>query len=235
MDNQINTNNQNTHQIENSLFNHSSKISEKLKIKYLITSTLILIGFSVFGVTGYFLEKNSHNQSQLQRQIEPTAIPSATPTSTSWTTYQNAIYQFEFQYPTIFVHQKTNNEEKIYNNNIRLADFKTADGKELTILLDKNNFSVDYLKKYAPTSSENFNPELQTIDNNLIYYYGPGGGGVCYPDQYFINLSDQILIFNFTGCDNDKTPSEKIKTIEKQILSTLKISGKTGPTPTITN
>ena len=32
-----------------------------------------------------------------------------------------------------------------------------------------------------------------------FYYYGPGGGGVEYPDQYFLNLKRKTLLIIFDG------------------------------------
>lgn len=138
-----------------------------------------------------------------------------------WQTYANTEYGFEFKYPTNFSYQKTNGGAQ-YRNSIVLAEFKVVDGKKLSVSISENDFLVDYLKKYAPTGSEEIDPKLQIIGQNNFYYYGAGGGGVCYPDQYFISLNKKILIFKFSGCDNDKTPSAEYKKIENQILSTFK-------------
>nr|OGC90186.1 MAG: hypothetical protein A2V48_01485 [Candidatus Amesbacteria bacterium RBG_19FT_COMBO_48_16] len=197
---------------------------------WLVLGGLVLFCFVVFGFGGYYLGKKSQSLPQEinKTHVQPTVVPSDKPVSTGWTTYQNTANGFEFNYPTSFVRQETSGGE-------RLADFKTADGKELLVRLDNATFTIDYLKKYAPTGGEASAPQQQTFGNNSFYYYGPGGGGVCYPDQYFTNLNGKILIFNFIGCDNDKTPSEEIKAIERQILSTFKTDNKTLPSPTSTS
>ena len=63
-------------------------------------------------------------------------------------------------------------------------------------------------------------PEPIKIGRYTFYYYGPGGGGVCYPDEYFFNLRGKTLNIDFDGpCRNDKTPTPEIKEIERRLLS----------------
>jgi hypothetical protein len=121
-----------------------------------------------------------------------------------------------------FVYQEASGEGRNFNNNAVLADFKRTDGKELEVSFDSTQFSTGYLKKYAPTGSEDIIPVAQVIEKNTFYYYGPGGGGVCYPDQYFLNHNGKVLIFTFSGCDDDKTPSNDMMNIERQILLSFK-------------
>ena len=57
---------------------------------------------------------------------------------------------------------------------------------------------------------------------NTLYFYGPGGGGVCYPDMYYFDLKGKTLRIIFDGpCINDTTPSPESKKIQAQILATL--------------
>ena len=74
-------------------------------------------------------------------------------------------------------------------------------------------------------------PAKKIFGQNAFYYYGPGGGGVNYPDQYFYNLDNKLLMFVFDGpYENDKTPSVAAKQMEDQILSTFKFAEPTLPT-----
>ena len=61
------------------------------------------------------------------------------------------------------------------------------------------------------------------IGNHTFYYWGPGGGGVSYPDQYFFNLRGTELSFAFDGpYENDKTPTERAKKMERMLLASLR-------------
>jgi len=144
----------------------------------------------------------------------------------NWLNYEDYYYGFKFMYPISYILQETSGGGRSYiNNNISLAKFITTDNKTLEVFLDDSElFSVENLKKYAPTGSEDIVPTSRSLSGSIFYYYGPGGGGVCYPDQYFYNLRDQILIFEFYGCENDKQPPEDTKIIEQHLLSSFEIT-----------
>ena len=60
------------------------------------------------------------------------------------------------------------------------------------------------------------------VGNKTVYYYGTGGGGVAYPDQFFFRLPSRLLQLVFNGpYRNDKTPDGRTKAIEKEILGSL--------------
>jgi hypothetical protein len=42
-------------------------------------------------------------------------------------------------------------------------------------------------------------PTIVKVGENVFYYYGRGGGGVPYPDEYFYNLDGNILGISFDG------------------------------------
>ena len=153
--------------------------------------------------------------------IQPIKTPTPTPAETvSWRTYRNDEYGFEFEYPASYQETILETQSPILKG---ITSFEMVEGKGLDVVLDVNTFSLDYLKTYyAPTGNESFNPEQKVFGKNTFYYYGPGGGGVCYADQYFLNLTNKILHFRFHGCENDKTPSDEMKFIEQQILSTFR-------------
>lgn len=171
--------------------------------------------------------------------VSPT-IPPTTPTPSlpgtaiankKASTYTNDIYKFSLEYPSIYTIADTGGGAKDSYGNTVLAAFMTTDKKTFDITLDDSNFTPTNLRKYAPTGSEALDPSIVTTK---FFYYGPGGGGVCYPDQYFTSISPatngKILIFRFYGCDEDKTPSKIFKDYEMQIIKSFKILAAT---PTI--
>ena len=53
--------------------------------------------------------------------------------------------------------------------------------------------------------------------------YGPGGGGVSYPDGYYFNLHGKILVIDFDGpYENDKTPTPETKKMELKVLASFR-------------
>jgi hypothetical protein len=75
--------------------------------------------------------------------------------------------------------------------------------------------------KTAPTGYET-PPEPVHVGQYTFYYYGPGGGGVQYPDKYFFNLWGKTLYITFDGpYVGDKTPSAETKKLESEILATF--------------
>jgi hypothetical protein len=171
--------------------------------------------------TVYDIEINSSRSggaAEIADQILSTFkfTDSASSIPANWKTYTNPTYKFSFKYPSDFINRSPESSGILasFTNSINNLDIK----------FDNTYFSLESLHRYAPTGSESVNPDLLTVGNNVFYYYGPGGGGVCYPDQFFTNLNGKILIFNFTGCENDKTPSQSFKATENQILSTFKFT-----------
>ena len=140
-------------------------------------------------------------------------------------TYQNNAYKFSFQHSNLFSIQESLSGTKSPDGNTVLASFSNNNGKTIEIVVDHSPITLDSLKKYAPTGQEGFPPN-QSIEftSPQFYYYGPGGGGVCYPDIYFTGNSSYTLIFRFIGCDNDKTPPQYIKDIEHQILKSFRFN-----------
>lgn len=157
----------------------------------------------------------------------PTQILLPTPVS-GLTTYTNAKLGFQFQYPSYYL-DITSSAPLGY-----LAKFKHPDNDStFTLLYDSNPYSLDYLKKYAPTGGEAFTPEPRMFGHNTFFYYGAGGGGVNYPDQFFTPLNGHTLIISFDGPYlNSKSPSENTILLESQILSTFEFSVTTPLTGT---
>lgn len=77
MRNQINADDQNTHQTEQNPAVQPEQIPEKPKINYLVIAAVILTGFLIFSFGGYYFGKQS----------------------SSWKTYTNIALGFSFKYP----------------------------------------------------------------------------------------------------------------------------------------
>lgn len=177
-------------------------------------------------ILGFILGQRFYSASTSPLPIPVPAPKVAAPNVKSgWTSYENDA-GFSVGYPMSYVYQESSGGGRTAFGVISLARFEQAIPKaSLEIILDSSKFSLENLRRYAPTGSEDIDPGVQNINNNVFYYYGPGGGGVSYPDRYFTNLKGQILVFDFDGpYENDKTPPESAKALERQILSTFQFS-----------
>jgi hypothetical protein len=97
---------------------------------------------------------------------------------------------------------------------------KKADANIGVCVLDED-FRAAALVRMAPTGNES-PPEPIRIGKNTFYYYGPGGGGVSYPDVYYFNLRGKILLIDFDGpYENDKTPTPETKQMEQKVLTSF--------------
>jgi hypothetical protein len=83
-------------------------------------------------------------------------------------------------------------------------------------------FHLDLLTRYAPTGYQDTPPQPVRVGGTTFHYYGPGGGGVAYPDQFFFEVNGQAFSIDFTGpYTNDKTPADVTKQIEKKLLASF--------------
>jgi len=85
-----------------------------------------------------------------------------------------------------------------------------------------DTFDVSALVTRAPTGIES-PPQPVRIGSKTFYYYGPGGGGVPYPDQYYFDLHGKTLAIIFDGpYENGRTPSDAAKKMENQVLESFR-------------
>jgi hypothetical protein len=90
------------------------------------------------------------------------------------------------------------------------------------ITFEDKAFDLQSLVARAPTGYDS-PPEPAPAGPNTFYYYGPGGGGVDYADQYFFDLKGKTLYISFSGpYVNDKTPSSETKALEPKLLASLR-------------
>lgn len=119
MENQVNVGDQNNQQIGQNPDNQPVPTSEKPKINYLVIGVVILFCFVIFGFGGYYLGKQSSNNSRGLEQGSNQPTPYTSPTTTvnsptpensidpsatsdktsTWNTYTNAQQGFSIKYP----------------------------------------------------------------------------------------------------------------------------------------
>lgn len=156
-------------------------------------------------------------------------------TPAGWKTYVNQKYRFCFSYPSNYVpiaepwRAYTEDPEfsrEVYEavqegRQLQLQD-KLHPDAGLCVSVGTDAWDLESLAKGAPMGSES-PPAPKIVDDQVFYYYGPGGGGVCYPDEFFYDLRGKPLSIDFLGpCVNDKTPTPETKNIELKLLSTFR-------------
>ena len=138
--------------------------------------------------------------------------------TSTWRVYVDRDHHFCFRYPRSYTAIP---QPKANCRGPKLED-KNAKA-EIGVCVINEAFSTSSLVKMAPTGIES-PPEPVDAGKNTFYYYGPGGGGVAYPDGYYFNLRGKILVIDFDGpYDNDKTPTATTKKMEQKVLATFRI------------
>lgn len=137
--------------------------------------------------------------------------------TSAWRVYADLGHHFCFRYPRSY---KPVAQPKNLCRNPALHDEKS--GADIYVCMTAEKFRLSALVKAAPTGIDG-PPDPVRIGDHTFYYYGPGGGGVSYPDQYFFNLRGKTLSIGFDGpYDNDKTPSEEAKIMERKMLASFR-------------
>jgi hypothetical protein len=81
----------------------------------------------------------------------------------------------------------------------------------------------DLLRKWAPTGLEDVPPKLVRAAHQTFYFYGAGGGGVSYSDDFYFGLRGRTFLISFFGPYlNDKSPTPVITAIEPVILKSFR-------------
>jgi len=92
-----------------------------------------------------------------------------------------------------------------------------------TSSFENKPFNLQRFAETAPTGVES-PPSPVQVGEYTFYYYGPGGGGVSYPDLYFFNLRGKTLHITFDGpYIHDKTPSAETRKLERELLATFRL------------
>lgn len=195
-------------------------------------------------MTGYYSKPDGSGLEPFElKQTDPPGLgiaPGVPPcpaenTPAGWKTYVNDKYRFCFSYPPTYtpiaqpwLEKYTHDPESSQqlreafeeNRALQLKDTQYPD-ECLCVTVGTDPWDLQAMAKYAPTGQEG-PPEPKIIAGQVFYYYGPGGGGVCYPDQFFYDLRGKPLSIAFTGpCVDDKTPTPETKKMEDKVLETF--------------
>src|ERR1700675_46615 len=130
-----------------------------------------------------------------QKQGERCRIATA---PSGWPTYVDRLHGFCFRYPPTYapvaqpwLKKYTNAPNKSALNRLRTAaqegrmlrlQHKQDTAVSITAFLTEQPFNLESFVAGAPTGIED-PPEPKQFGAQTFYYYGPGGGGVAYPDQ----------------------------------------------------
>ena len=170
-----------------------------------------------------------------RKHREPCPVKTA---PSGWQTYVDQLHGFCFSYPPTYarvaepwLEKYTHAPSKSELNYFRKAaqegrmlrlQNKRDTSVSIDVFLGKEPFDLESFVSGAPTGIED-PPERRQFGTETFYYYGPGGGGVEYPDQYFFDLKGKTLFISFDGpYINEKTPSEETKNMEEKLLATLR-------------
>jgi hypothetical protein len=149
------------------------------------------------------------------RGATPCATGAQSETS-HWRVYIDREHHFCFRYPKSYVpipHPRAGCRGP------KLEDKKRVANIGVCVLEEK--FQPDVLVRMAPTGIDSPPKPIQ-IGENTFYYYGPGGGGVDYPDVYYFDLGGKILGIDFDGpYENEKTPTPATKQMEQRVLKSF--------------
>ena len=99
---------------------------------------------------------------------------------------------------------------------MELAVADDEDNATINVIAHGTPFHRSDLVAFAPSSGwVDIPPKLIHTTHEEFYYYGPGGGGVDYPDSYYFGLRGRTFSIDFIGpYDGDKTPAAVSKQIE---------------------
>jgi hypothetical protein len=84
-------------------------------------------------------------------------------------------------------------------------------------------FRADDLTRFAPMGMDDYPPQRIPAAHGDFYYYGPGGGGVQYPDDFYFGIHGHTFSISFSGpYSTDKTPDAVTKRIEPRVLASFR-------------
>lgn len=153
------------------------------------------------------------------------------PKQIGWQKYTNPGYRFSFWYPETYqkvpLPPPSPSEKSIFSYDKRLILLQRRDNEDakIDIRIDTRPFNSKHLSEgHAPTGYDSEGmPDSRRVGNHIFYLYGPGGGGVAYPDQWLVKVNGKILEIYFDGpYENDKTPSQETKEIELKLAETVR-------------
>ena len=106
---------------------------------------------------------------------------------------------------------------------MELAVADDEDNATINVIAHGKPFHRADLRAFAPTGLEDIPPKTIHNEHEEFYYYGPGGGGVDYPDSYYFEVNRSLFSFEFIGpYAGDKTPIPATKQIESKLLASFR-------------
>lgn len=147
-----------------------------------------------------------------------------------WHKYVNAKYGFSFYYPEPYTPASLpaadeGENYRSYEKELFVLVRKDDPDARILIILDTRPFDLSTLShSHSPTGWDpDWVPPGGRIGTHIFYGYGAGGGGVQYPDQFFVNLRGKMLEFLFDGPYAGKSPNEETHGLEPKILKTFRV------------
>jgi hypothetical protein len=150
-----------------------------------------------------------------------------------WRTFTDRTHRFCFQYPPLYRPQKPlrgrylgpRSKLLLFVANGESPGF-TKDGwlqASISVIFSLEAFDLERIVTRAPNGVIKLDP-IQ-VGPYIFHYWGPGGGGVNYPDVYFFNLRGETLQFEFAGpyTGTSKSPDQQTQQIERKVLATFRI------------
>jgi hypothetical protein len=155
-------------------------------------------------------------------------------THPGWRVYTNREFRFCLQYPPKYHKVPASSPDEFSNTRVFLGSLTLntlRPGTHGWPVNNKASISFVYIPKTfsmrqmqtccAPTGADE-PPAPMRFGGHVFYFYGPGGGGVDYPDEFLIEMNGKILLTSFGGpWKNSKSPIEEIRRLEPKILSTF--------------
>jgi len=159
------------------------------------------------------------------------AAPNTPP---GWKTYVDKVHGFSFAYPPLYKLKRRPDSGRDQEEDAREGGMdkaavesrwvglrnQSSDGT-IDFLLTNKRFDLNSLSGNAPTGEEGPPPAVQEGENTF-YYFGAGGGGVEYADQFFYNFNGKLLSIVFDGPYEGKSPTDETQEIESKMLASFR-------------
>ena len=109
-----------------------------------------------------------------------------------------------------------------YQSLLYVQQGRSQDAASIHVTVDRRRFSMENLMQLHSRADEE--PTIVKVGEIVFYYYGRGGGGVSYPDEYFYNLDGNILGIKFDGPypPHDNSPTPRTKAMERKVLESFR-------------
>ena len=160
-------------------------------------------------------------------------------TQRGWHVYVDKKYRFCFEYPPQYKSAPTATAPGIGSGipvserRVRLSvnpqPVEHPDTNEdetdatINVIAYGTSIHLSDLSSLAPTGWQDVPPERVPTMHQEFYYYGPGGGGVAYPDSYYFGLRGRTFSIQFfSPSDGHKTPAAATKQIEPKVLASFR-------------